>query len=198
MAYCSPRTGDWPKREVLIGEPMAVREVRFNTAKALEAIVLIAGKLRAANLESDLHSVSKLMYWADKWHLEKFGTTVCGDHYIAMKNGPVPSNMYDMMKFVRGDGKFLFPKEVAKSFEVKNEYEIHALREPNLSKLSESEIAALDHAIQTYGGLSFDERTKASHDAAWKSADRNDEIALVEIVKLLPNGEQVLEYLKSE
>jgi uncharacterized phage-associated protein len=176
---------------------MAVREISFNPGKVLEAIVLIASRLHAANLESDLHSISKLLYWADKWHLEKYGSVVSGDRYIAMKNGPVPGTVYDMLKFVRGDGKFIFPKEVKKAFEVQNKYEVRALREPNLSRLSESELAAIDHAIQTYGGLSFDERTKASHDSAWKSADLNDEIPMREIVKLLPNGEAVLEYLDS-
>jgi uncharacterized phage-associated protein len=177
---------------------MAVREISFNPGKTLEAIVLVASRLRAANLESDLHSISKLLYWADKWHLQRYGCTVSGDTYIAMKNGPVPSNVYDMLKYVRGDGKFDFPKEVRKAFEVRNQFEVHALREPNVNRLSQSEVAALAHAIETYGALNFDERTKASHDAAWKSADRNDEIPLVEIVKLLPNGDEVLAYLDSE
>src|SRR4051812_12877508 len=117
---------------------MAVREITFNPGKTLEAIVLIASRLHAANLESDLHSISKLLYWADKWHLEHYGRTVSGDQYIAMKNGPVPSNVYDMLKFVRGDGKFDFPKDVRKAFEVQNKFEVRALRQPNLNRLSAS------------------------------------------------------------
>ncbi len=177
---------------------MAISEIRFNPARALEAIVLVARRLRAANLESDLHSVSKLMYWSDKWHLQEYGSTVSGDRYIAMKFGPVPSAMYDMFKFVRGDGKYDFPKEVLKGFAVQNKYEIHGLREPNLNKLSESEQQAINQAIAIYGGLSFDERTKESHDEAGEAADPNGEISLEQIVKLLPNGEQVLAYIAAE
>jgi len=179
-------------------EIMALSVISFNPAKALEAIVLIARRLSAANLESDVHSISKLMYWADKWHLQNYGSTVCGDQYIAMKFGPVPSNIYDMFKFVRGDGKFLFPKEVMNGFAVQNKYQIQALRDPNLNKLSAAEQEAINRAIDVYGGMSFDERTKESHDAAWKEADLNGEIALDNIIKLLPNGEQVLDYIAAE
>lgn len=180
------------------GEIMATSEIRFNPAKALEAIVLIARRQRAANLESDVHAISKLLYWADQWHLENYGSTVCGDHYIAMKFGPVPSNIYDMIKFVRGDGKFNFPKEVLNGFVVENKYQIRALRQPNLNKLSAAEQQAINRAIDLYGGMSFAERTQESHDAAWQSADPNGEIQMKKIIELLPNANHVLEYIDAE
>lgn len=177
---------------------MSVREITFNPAKALEAVVYIASKQQAAKLESDLHSISKLMYWADMWHLQHYGDTTCGDRYIAMKYGPVPSGIYDMIRFVRGDGKYDFPSATKKGFAVVNKYVIQALREPNLSKLSESEIAAIGHAISTYGKMSFKDRTQESHDEAWQAADPNGEIPLKAVIGLLPNSDHILSYQDSE
>jgi hypothetical protein len=46
-------------------------------------------------VQSTIHSVSKVLYFADKEHLEKYGRFICGDSCYAMKHGPVPSQIYD-------------------------------------------------------------------------------------------------------
>ncbi len=38
----------------------------------------------------------KLVYFADRYHLRRFGRPVIGDEYLAMQYGPVPSNTKDI------------------------------------------------------------------------------------------------------
>ena len=42
--------------------------------------------------------VSKVLYYADKEHLNLYGRPVLGDTYIRMEFGPVPSKTYDLIK----------------------------------------------------------------------------------------------------
>ena len=71
----------------------------FNAEKAIEVILYIAEHIK----EPTFHTVSKVLYFADKEHLEKYGRFICGDSYIAMRRGPVPSGVYDLLKLARGD-----------------------------------------------------------------------------------------------
>ena len=164
----------------------------FQPEKALEAILYIARGLKPA----DFHSVSKTLYFADLWHLEHFGRLITGDGYVAMKHGPVPSGAYDIMKAARGgQPESRFAALVQNAFAVNNAYRIVPLRSADTRLLSQSDIEALDHAIQRCDGMNFRQRTEATHDAAWQSADENEFISLDAIVDMLPNKEEVKEFL---
>jgi uncharacterized phage-associated protein len=71
----------------------------FNLDKGIEAILYIAQKVD----DPTFHRISKIMYFADRKHLEKYGRFICGDSYVAMKHGPVPSEIYDILKAVKAD-----------------------------------------------------------------------------------------------
>jgi uncharacterized phage-associated protein len=59
------------------------------------------------------------MYFADRKHLEKYGRFICGDSYVAMKHGPVPSEIYDILKAVISDTVLSFkPYEAAKKVSI--------------------------------------------------------------------------------
>ncbi|MCW7083120.1 Panacea domain-containing protein [Escherichia coli] len=70
--------------------------VRFDSEKALEAILYVASKAPIP----DIYHVGKILYYADRFHLESFGRLITGDHYNAMKDGPVASNTYDIIKLL--------------------------------------------------------------------------------------------------
>src|SRR5688572_4207008 len=70
----------------------------FNEKAAVETILYIASRSK----EPTYHRIAKLLYFADLLHLERYGRFICGDRYIAMKHGPVPSGVYAMMKAAEG------------------------------------------------------------------------------------------------
>ena len=53
-----------------------------------------------------MHKLCKILYFADQRHLSLYGRSITGDTYIAMQYGPVPSNVDDILKAVRGDSFF--------------------------------------------------------------------------------------------
>jgi uncharacterized phage-associated protein len=173
----------------------------FEIEKGIESVLYIL-ELLENKVQPTLHRVSKVLYFADKEHLERYGRLIFGGSYCAMKHGPVPSQIYDLLKLVRGDlSPSLQPspeisQQVLNAFKIVDKHDIKKLREPNTDFLSESDIECLEHSATKYGSLSFTELTELSHDQAWKSsADGNDIIDVEDIIKTFDNSEELLEHL---
>lgn len=173
--------------------------MRFDSEKAIEAILYIASN--APN--PDLYHVGKILYFADRIHLEQFGRLIAGDSYIAMKDGPVASATYDILKKVRGDGcrcpDGCDVEHAKASFHVGGADQSHRIfpkRNVDLDVFSASDIRCIDEAIAKYGCMSFGELKEISHDDVWNSADMNSEIPLEVIALACRDGESLLQHLK--
>lgn len=163
------------------------RPFRFDPDKGLEILLYISNRITNKNL----YWVLKTPYFADKYHLENLGRPVSGDFYNAMKDGPVPSGLYDIVKDVRDNRRKQMTPKARSAFRVEGNL-IVPLRNADLSFLSKSEMKVLDRAIAEVGPLSFAKLKRASHDKAYEKADPNGEIDYDEIVKTLPNADLVL------
>ncbi len=172
---------------------------QFSIDKGIETIVYIMQN----GTQPTFHHISKVIYFADTLHLEKYGRFICGDHYVAMKHGPVPSGIYDLLKIARGDS-FIFslPSELIErtknAFEVQGRYGIIRRRDAYIDCFSDSDIECLHTAIRKYGNLSFRQLTKASHDQAWKVSDENDFMEIEHIIATFENAEELLEHLHDQ
>jgi uncharacterized phage-associated protein len=166
-------------------------EYRFDAYKAIEVLLYIAKKV------PDMYKALKVLYFADREHLAQYGRFICGDSYVAMSHGPVPSGAYDLVKIARGDSFNFIDIPVDEAFVVRDNV-ITTHRETNLDLLSESDIECLDSAIQQYGPLSFLELRERSHDKAFTSADENDFISLDAIINSLPNSEALIDYVRND
>lgn len=166
---------------------------KFNSEKAIEALLFISKHAPKA----DIYHVLKIMYFADKEHLGKYGRFICNDYYVAMNNGPVPSGAYDIIKFIRGDGYACVDDHARGSLEVypKPDHTVVPLREPDLELLSDSDIECLESAITHYGKLSFSRLKELSHDDAFNAADENDEIPIEAIAATLEDGDLIVKHL---
>ena len=166
---------------------------RFDPEKALHLVLFVAQHVPNATF----HTISKVIYFADKLHLQRYGRLICGDSYVAMKHGPVPSEIYDMMKDVRGDGFSEHWQTARESFKVEGKATVVPCRVPDLEVFSDSDLECLKEAIKTYGHLDFTRLTELSHDAAWQATDDNDMIDLEQIVATFPDGPALLEHLRA-
>ena len=90
-------------------------------------ILYVASKLQ----ETTFHRIVKLLYFADKLHLERYGRFITGDRYIAMEYGPVPSNVYDMLKAARNVNQIV-PDSQERPFAVEDERRVVPLRAPDM------------------------------------------------------------------
>lgn len=168
------------------------RYFKFDAEKALQVILWIAKRVRSANF----HRISKIAYFADREHLRKYGRQICGDSYSAMRHGPVPSGIYDMLKAVRGDGHSTLVDEAKKAFDVVGRYRVVPKVDADPDFFSESDIECLHWSVKTYGRKTFDELTRLSHDAAWTQTDENDLIDITTIIGTLPNAKELMEHLE--
>jgi len=172
---------------------MPVHVKHFDRDKALEAILFIAKSLN----NPTFHSISKMLYLSDKLHLQDYGRLICGDRYIAMEYGPVPSAIYNMMKVAaKKDSIDVDWDEIIQdALTVKRGRDVIPKRESNLDMLSESEIECIQKTIAEFGDKSFGELTDITHDSAWGATDDNQTIPLASIVATLPNAAEVAGYL---
>lgn len=97
----------------------------------------------------------KLVYFADRYHLRKYGRPVVGDIYWAMKFGPVASNVLDTANFDENklDKNSL---EYAKSFLGHPAGDVKLLtvtskKDVDFDSFSQSDIEAMEAAYNEFG-----------------------------------------------
>ena len=134
---------------------MSIR-FRFNARKAVEVILWFADKQPRITF----HTLLKLLFYADKYHLNRYGRPIVGDDYRALQWGPVASATYDILK---GDDLGLESLGAEPPFTVEGKFHVKGNRASDLDALSESDIEALAWAIEKYGGLSFGQLTRRTH-----------------------------------
>src|SRR3990170_5405294 len=117
---------------------MAELGFRFDHGKAVEAILFLATRLKRPGR----HNITHLLYFADKTSLEMHGRFICGDDYYAMKHGPVPTNVYELIRLAENTDRLGFRTDGRK---------IIPLREPDLDLLSDSDVECLEQAVETNG-----------------------------------------------
>lgn len=163
----------------------------LNHDKSINAILYIAKRIK----RKDLHKIFKVLYFADRDHLAKYGRAITNDIYIKMNNGPVPSRIYDIFKIVRGDSIFKDMNNYSELFEFESHYIIKPLKEADLDYLSESDVEELDHAIAKLEPLSFAEITRISHDFAWGTTNMEDIIDVKNMLREVGEEEELISYL---
>lgn len=162
----------------------------FNKEKALNAILYIAQNLH----RKDFHKIFKILYFADREYLSRYGMPITGDCYIAMEAGPVPSKICDIFKIVRGDS-YMKDEELNAYFSVSNWMYIVPNRKADLKKLAPNEKMVIDECLQMYGALSYDEIKEKSHDVAWRSTARDFPISIENMAREAGLQEDELSYI---
>ena len=165
--------------------------VQFDKTKTLNALLYVANRVQ----RKDFHKIFKIIYFADRQHLNDWGRPITGDTYIAMEAGPVPSRMYDMLKIVRGDSYLSDTEGLGRYFKVDDWMYVTPLRDADLDKLSRNERDALDDSIEKYSSLSYDEIKEKSHDVAWRSTARDFSIKWEDIAREAGLSSEELEFI---
>ena len=100
----------------------------------------------------DYLKLIKLVVLADVYKLRKYGETISGDRYVALKNGPVPSTLANIVGFVaeyvdRDDLTYAekFIKTTNKNVEPVSDLEV------DFDYLAKTDIECIDFVIKNYG-----------------------------------------------
>lgn len=121
----------------------------------------------------DYYHLFKILYFAERKHLAKWGCGILPDEFYALRWGPVPTVLYDAVK-----GKGELSKSLFKDIEFAGDDASNVLiakKEANIKCLSKSMIEVLDASIAANAGLTFEELKNKSHDDAWKQAYLNSD-----------------------
>ncbi len=167
----------------------------FRYDKAVNALLYALKRLGG---KTDMHKLCKILYFADQRHLSVYGRSITGDTYIAMRFGPVPSNVDDILKALRGDSFFSSSKEIDplhEMMEFENRYIIKAIKEPDMDELSGSDVKCLDYALDLCKNKTFDELTAFSHGLAWTNTSRDRAMSVKDILREAGDEEAYVEYI---
>jgi uncharacterized phage-associated protein len=174
-------------------ETMRPVKFGFNERKALEALALIA----------ELHPgftplyIAKILFFAEKWHLNRYGRPIIGDTYIAMPKGPVPSVIRD---YLEGNWEWVDqPEDIDNAICIDRSGRLPRLlpgaRPPQREYLSESDIECLTEAVDYCKSKSAGELSEITHfEKAWRLAPVNAPMDYLDFVDdENENSEQIIQ-----
>lgn len=165
----------------------------FSEGKALEALAFIA------NAAPDLTPlyVAKILFYAEKWHLNRYGRPIIADTYIAMPKGPVPSTIRDYI-----EENWLWvgrPDNLDQAITIDRSGYLPKLRRgtrgPDLNVLSESDTECLREAITFCISRDADELSRLAHqEKSWRNAPANGPMEYEDFIDDdNPNRDEILE-----
>ena len=170
----------WGRLAVYI-QPM----IKFSVdrEKAIEALIYVAhvtgkvGRFHAAII----------LYFADLYHLRRYGRPVTGDFYVAMENGPVPSFAYNVLKGSLSPAQQLLARGALEEVRTERHPVYRAGREPNLKYFSQTDMECLDDAIKYCMPKTFGQISDETHKhPAWQRAALNDAMSFEDMLDGAP------------
>lgn len=169
---------------------------RDEEQKLVEVVVYI---LRATG-GLDRYHLFKVLYFAEREHLAKWGCRITADSYKALEHGPVPSNLYDAIRgkrFFAGELVDMFGSAVERAGGDASDVFV-ALREPNKEYLSRSDMECLDGAIRRYASVGFSALRAESHDAAWSATPRNGVMSDEDMARAGGGSEDMVDFINEQ
>lgn len=152
-------------------------ELTPNLPRIMEAIVFLVSEADRLRKSVTQYDIVKSVFLADRRHLNEYGRPITFDNYVAMKHGPVPSKVYDVLKADPCEAGHPWTKTQinANTFTYQN-----ATRGFDEQILAESDCEALSEALVTVKSLGFAQIRKLTHeDSAYVDAweDNSDKRA---------------------
>ena len=172
-------------------EPRPIRfpfDERKATAAASLLLTLAGGRMEYTRL-------IKLLYYVDRESLERLGRPITGDRYVAMKHGPVLSQIYDLIKV-----GFATPPAGpwADHIETTGRYDVQVRGKPDLGPLSDLEIESIESTFKRYRNFDkWDLRDESHTLGEWEHPGESArEILIEEILQVLGKSEAEIEEVR--
>lgn len=136
----------------------------------LESILLILEIAAKRGKLVTQYSVLKTLFLADRAHLNRYGRPITYDNYVAMKDGPVASYAYNMLKGTFDFERELGAKEAPWESRKAPEFSPKAMvfhsprRKPDLDILSETDVEEIGSSLTTVLSLTFNQLRRLTHE----------------------------------
>jgi len=143
-----------------------------------------------------MYTILKMVYVADRMHLEKYGRPITGDTFFALKEGACPSKIYDSMKAIRGDGGTNYLPGSEKLLRVDAQtFDVEIRGMPDMDALSESDVECLNETIDILKNRGRWHMRDLAHDSAWKGTTLNARMLLTDIADSVDSTGTLSNYL---
>lgn len=153
---------------------MSYIHFQFKEDKLVQALAFLS--LRGITDLTKLKA-AKLLYFADKIHLNRYGRTITGDSYACMNRGPVPSISLNEMNEALDPEDSTEESALLKVLTVHRDsaYPTFGLKDEKLfdpEVFSRSELEVLEEVAGVYGGKSAGQLIELTHqEPAWVKAN---------------------------
>ena len=172
---------------------------RFSTEKTVQAAGVL---LRLSRDRMGLLHLLKLLYIADRENLRKSQRPIVGTRIVAMKNGPLHSEVYSLIKGEHVD------EPLWSEFIRKEGYEVELVKDPGRSQLSAAEVRTLTDTYERYQPFGEWDVVEITHDFLEWIKNYPDEsentsrtipfVDLLDAVGLQDHKEAILDDLREE
>lgn len=159
--------------------------LRFNEAKAMQAGAVLL-QLRGGRMK--YLKLIKLLYIADREALKRWGKPITTDRYVSMKEGPVVSNVYNLIRSEpMPDDQGIWHKHI----KTLASWEVQLLGDPSNDELSQAEEDLLREIYERYGHKNRWEIVEETHKfPEWKDpGDSSIQITYRDILKAVKENE---------
>jgi uncharacterized phage-associated protein len=153
--------GQLPKlQSPLSRSPVHRLHFSFDYRKATQALNYFA---RQEGNRINKMKALKLVYFADRYHVRKYGRLVTNDNYYAMQHGPVPSASKDIAE--ANDYLNDKARNYSEQFiEPAGKLSLRSIRKVDRSVLSDSDMEALRFSWDSFGSYDQFELRDLTHD----------------------------------
>lgn len=132
---------------------------RFNIGKATEAACLL---LERAGGRMNIMKLVKLIYLLDRLSLDRRGIPVVGGDYLSMRNGPVTSEVLDLIN----EGRLYHESDSRwdECISDRENHDVALLQLPERQQVSNAEVKLLDEIWAAHGAKSHWQLVDWCHD----------------------------------
>lgn len=178
-----------------------IQQMTIDDVLKLKAVTLYVINMCKA---IDYFHLFKIIYFADREHYAVYGRRIIKDTFCALKNGPVPSNLYNVVKDVIGkehigNSPLRTISDTIEANDPDYSYIISAKELPDMDELSKSDIEMLDKSIFENLPLPFNILSDKSHDTAWHAAHDicpNSEMDPILMARAAGASEDTINFIK--
>ena len=163
----------------------------FNVEKSIHVILYI---IQQSKGKINQHNLWRIVFEADKYHLNNHEIPVTGSIYRNMGFGPVPVNICNIIKGSNISKKHLQEAGMTKlPYKYDKESQILSSSAlPDHDHFIETDVEALDHSIRKYGTMNIEELRQENHkERCWLETERKDLVPF----ELMIENKEVLEAL---
>jgi hypothetical protein len=112
--------------------------------------------------------LNKILWWSDFLAYAEYGKPITGIEYQRLGNGPAPKRLVPVRREMEEDGDIALSKVPTRGGYVQQK--VVALRPPDLTVFSPTDIATVDHVIRALWRKTATGVSRLSHGKAWEIA----------------------------